>query len=170
MKKLSEFLFDPEQNVFKGVMSIDTYGLAFLIETFSSAYNKSVNEEEDLVGLDETWVQDLSKKISFSVKDKTGFYQLSMNTKKISFVHGDNQPLIATSSVPDWFIAEHGEENVQVAENIPIASLLRFLINYNFYRFFDREEIEFDEIHSFCIRDYENQEEIIIPMSDIIEK
>lgn len=174
MIKLSEHLFNPNQNIFKGVMTIDSYGLYFLMNVFIDAHKRTTLRNEELVDLEADWVKRLIQQTRFSIGDQTGHYELDTNTHQIIFHYRNSEELIAESEqIPEWFIETFGKENIQDAAHISIELLIKFLMNYNFNEYF-KDECDFDtnidKVTSFCIRDYCYEKEIIIPLSDFIEK
>tara|TARA_Y100001960_G_scaffold22810_1_gene20081 strand:- start:69031 stop:69543 length:513 start_codon:yes stop_codon:yes gene_type:complete len=170
MKKLQSILFQPDTNIFQGVMTIDTFGLAQLASIFARAYIETVEEEAELVDLEESWVQELAAATTFEYRDLINFYNLGENTVKMQFEH-EGHVLEVEEDVPEHMIEEFGKIAQQRPEAFPLKHLIRFLTVFNFTHFIDQKsddvEIDFDTITEFHIRDYVKQEEIVIATAEL---
>ena len=168
MKKLQSILFQPETNIFQGVMTIDTFGLAQLSAIFSQAYIKTVKQEAELVDLEEAWVQELAAATTFEYCGLS-FYNLGENTVKMQFEH-EGHVLEVEDEVPEHMIEDFGIIAKQQPEAFPLKHLIRFLTGFNFNHFINQEpdfEIDFDTITEFHIRDYVKQEEVVIATDEL---
>lgn len=171
MTTLDEHLFQPETTIFQGVMTIDTFGLFYLLDAFSDAYYKTVLDDKKLLDLEESWVKRLADSLFFKHDGVLSKFEIGENTKEGVFVYYDEE-LKLTLPLSNWFISTHGEDAALTPKPFSIALILQFLMAFDFEKL-DRDSsvknIDFKKVKEFEIRDYQNEKVIKIPMSDFVE-
>jgi hypothetical protein len=85
MQKLSDFLLSPNTPIFKNVITIDTDGLVFLVNSFADAYQKAKHFNSKDINLNANWVKELAEYIFF-IDKKTQEELESKSDPKLWFI------------------------------------------------------------------------------------
>lgn len=172
MQKLTEFLFSPVSPIFKGTMTIDTDGLAFLIDIFSDAYQRAKLVNPKILDLNADWVKELEKFVFFVEEESKErvWYQIGYNTEQLHFKHHTEVLSSTKTEASDLFIHDFGKEAVFKPQTFPITLVLKFLLNYDFKNHFDDEDeykLDVEKIKMFNIRDYNTEKDINISITEL---
>ena len=160
-------LFLPEKIVFQNEMTLDLAAFMVLVNKFKENYKlmSSASVDNPIMDKESYMFKDLKQAIVREHEGKEFFVELGTNTSRVIFYHGVNAMILDEEE--DGMAKEYLKDlPISPLENIriPIAPLLKLAKEFG-----EKEErLDFTGVQIVRIRDYDNQEEIVLSIEEII--